>query len=153
MNFYTVALFLLLGQLLKQQGKTTNIASGSSPLDLLGEDVKNVVSAVNNLANGGDKTDALFALASNPTVMQFVGKLLGQKCENNSNSVQKNCETVSQNDSKDVAVDAPLTNGEGYVFKEVPSKSSRDFFRPVEKIADEEVKHKLYWFYDNWYLK
>ena len=47
---------------------------------------------------------------------------------------------------------APVVNDEGYKF-ETPSKDSQEFFRPIDNIADAEIKHKLYWFYDNWYVK
>ena len=45
-----------------------------------------------------------------------------------------------------------FSNEEGYSF-EKPSASSQEFFRPIDNIADAEVKSKLYWFYDNWYVK
>ena len=33
------------------------------------------------------------------------------------------------------------------------SQESRDFFRPVEKVAGVEISSKLYGLYDNWYIK
>ena len=45
-----------------------------------------------------------------------------------------------------------MSDEEGFKF-ETPSKASQDFFKPIDNIADAEIKHKLYWFYDNWYIK
>ena len=80
-----------------------------------------------NNCTADDKQSALFQMLTNPTVLDLFGKMFSQQ-------------------------QAPMQNQEGYVFEQ-PSKDSQDFFRPIENIADAEVKHKLYWFYDNWYLK
>ncbi len=77
-----------------------------------------------------DKTGAIFQMMTNPAVMNFASNLFKKKDEPKSNA----------------------ENEEGFKF-ETPSKASQDFFKPIDNIADAEIKHKLYWFYDNWYIK
>ena len=42
-------------------------------------------------------------------------------------------------------------NDEGYTFPS-PTERAKQFFAPIDTIATAEVKHKLCYFYDNWYL-
>ena len=77
-----------------------------------------------------DKTGAILQMMTNPAVMNMASSLFGK----------------GQSDEK------PVVNDEGYKFEQ-PSKASQEFFKPIDNIADAEVKHKLYWFYDNWYVK
>ena len=42
-------------------------------------------------------------------------------------------------------------NDEGYTFPS-PSERAKQFFAPIDTIATAEIKHKLCYFYDNWYL-
>ena len=79
-------------------------------------------------------------MMTNPAVMNIAGSFFGGgKTETSSEQP-----TETTNDEH--------VNSEGYKF-ETPSASSQEFFRPIDNIADTEVKHKLYWFYDNWYVK
>ena len=53
-------------------------------------------------------------------------------------------------------VDTPIQsqgyqNDEGYTFPS-PTERAKQFFAPIDTIATAEVKHKLCYFYDNWYL-
>ena len=101
-------------------------------LKMLNEDTIGLLQCLTKLndknCTADDKQSALFQMLTNPTVLDLFGKMFSQQQQ------------------------APMQNQEGYVFEQ-PSKDSQDFFRPIENIADAEVKHKLYWFYDNWYLK
>lgn len=45
----------------------------------------------------------------------------------------------------------PPQNDEGYTF-DSPTERAKQFFAPIDPIATAEVKHKLCYFYDHWYL-
>ncbi len=135
MNLSTIALALLAWQLLsggnKQQQKPN-----ASPLDnisqFMNEDTKSILESVSKLSDKDssqeDKTDAILQMITNPAVMNMASNLF------------------KKNEKQ------PETNDEGYKF-DTPSSDSREFFKPIDNIADAEIKHKLYWFYDNWYVK
>ena len=131
MNLSTVALILLAWQLLSKKS-----APSASPLDnlsqFMSDDTKSILDCVEKLSNKDatkeDKTGAIFQMMTNPAVMSVAEGLFKKKDE-----------------------PAPVVNDEGYKF-ETPSKDSQEFFRPIDNIADAEIKHKLYWFYDNWYV-
>lgn len=135
MNVYSIALIFLAWQLIKQNGRQNG---GGFPKDILSENAQNVVDAVQNLTNGGSKTDALLSLLTNPAVSEILSQFLTKSDVKNDAPKQST---------------APNVNDEGYVFKDRPSADSQSFFSPVDNIADDEVKHKLYRFYDNWYVK
>lgn len=100
----------------------------------MSDDTKNIMDSITKLsdkdASQEDKTGAIFQMMTNPAVMDMASKLFNKQ------------EPDKKQDEND----------EGYKF-ETPSATSREFFRPIDNIADAEVKHKLYWFYDNWYVK
>lgn len=137
MNLSTIALALLAWQLLsgnngKQQGK-----SAKSPLEsisqFVSDDTKSILDCVGKLSDKDstqeDKTGALFQMMTNPAVMNMASNLF-----------------------KKTEEQQPIVNDEGYKF-DSPSPQSKEFFKPIDNIADAEIKHKLYWFYDNWYVK
>lgn len=138
MNLSTIAIALLAWQLLSTNGEQHS-KSNASPLDnisqFVSEDTKSILDCVGKLSDKNcsqeDKTGALFQMMTNPTLMNMASSLFN-KTEEPKNE--------------------PIVNDEGYKF-ETPSQQSRDFFKPIDNIADAEVKHKLYWFYDNWYVK
>lgn len=134
MNLSTVMLLLLAWQMLSG-GKKQN-APKKSLSDLFNDDTKNIFDCVEKLtdkeASKEDKTGAIFQMMTNPAVMDLAGKFFSKKEEEKK--------------------EEPLQNEEGYNFEQ-PSADSREFFRPIENIADAEVKHRLYRFYDNWYVK
>lgn len=138
MNLSTIALALLAWQLLSNGTNKRQESKASSPLDnfsqFVNDDTKNIIECVEKLSDKNssreDKTGALFQMMTNPAVMNMASGLFKQSEEKAE----------------------PVVNDEGYKF-ETPSKDSRDFFKPIENIADAEIKHKLYWFYDNWYVK
>ena len=136
MNLSTIALALLAWQLLS--GSNDNKSkSSSSPLEnisqFVNDDTKNILDCVEKLSSNKtsneDKTGAILQMMTNPTVMNMASSLF-----------KKNDEPK------------PVVNDEGYKFEQ-PSQDSQAFFKPIDNIADAEVKHKLYWFYDNWYVK
>lgn len=128
MNISTIALALLAWQMLTSQkeGKQKPLSLDS----LLSPDTKGLIDCVQLLAKkqstSQDKIDALLQVISNPTVASFASTLLNKK--------------------------QPNKNDEGYEF-EKSSATSQEFFRPIDNIAGIEIKHKLYLFYDNWYVK
>lgn len=137
MNLSTIAIALLAWQLLSGNNGKQKGASNSSPLDsisqFVSDDTKSILDCVGKLSDKNssqeDRTGALFQMMTNPTVMNMASGLF-----------------------KKAEEPQPVVNDEGYKF-ETPSKDSREFFKPIDNIADAEIKHKLYWFYDNWYVK
>ncbi len=147
MNLSTVALILLAWQLLSNGDNSK--PKSTPPLaiaDILSDDVKSVINSAQKLSDKNcsqsDRAGAIFEIISNPALQNLAGNLFG------------NAATKSTPDMR--AEEPPPTqqnvNNEGYRF-ETPSTASQEFFRPIDNIADAEVKHKLYWFYDNWYNK
>ncbi len=149
MNLSTVAMLLLVWQMIRSQ----NTSSKETPKkpdfkELLSDDTKNVIDCVNKLSSGNssndDKMGAIFQIISNPTVMGLVQNMFTKNGQNTEEKQPKSMQNETYTDD--------LTNDEGYSFEQ-PSEASKEFFRPIDNIADAEVKHKLYWFYDNWYVK
>lgn len=138
MNLSTIALALLAWQLLSNGQDKQQEKAPTSPLEnisqFVNDDTKNILDCVQKLSSKDstqeDRTGAIFQMITNPTVMNMASSLF------------KKAEEPSK----------PVVNDEGYRF-ETPSKASQEFFKPIDNIADAEVKHKLYWFYDNWYVK
>lgn len=154
MNLSTVALILLACHLMSSNSKPPKTQQ-SPPMDwtgFLSEDTKNIINCVGTLSNEKcsqeDRTGAIFQMLSNPAIMNLASNLFGNfgaatapdKKENDTDGVK------NQHTSRDDV------NSEGFRF-DTPSDDSREFFRPIDNIADSEIKHKLYWFYDNWYVK
>ena len=147
MNLSTVALLLIAWQVLSgssnngQQQTTPKASPLESITEFLSDDTKNILNCVSKLSDKHcsqeDKTGAIFQIITNPQLMNIANNLFA----GNANEQQK---PTGQSDAN--------TNSEGYKFEQ-PSTASQEFFRPIDNIADAEVKHKLYWFYDNWYVK
>ena len=150
MNLSTIALLLIAWQVFSgnNDGARAHDAPRRSPLDnisdFLSEDTKNIISCVNKLTDSQcsqqDKTGAIFQMMTNPAVMNVASSFFG-----GGTGAQQ--EQPKQNEQAD-----GMQNSEGYKFEQ-SSPASQEFFRPIDNIADAEVKHKLYWFYDNWYVK
>lgn len=139
MNLSTVAIALLAWQLLSNTQNTQK--SGSPDLfDFLSDDTKTMLNCVEKLSSDkcskDERMGAIFQMMSNPVIMEFVQNMFGKKTEGE-NASEKSKESFE--------------NEEGYKF-ETPTTSCREFFRPIENIADNEIKNKLYWFYENWYV-
>lgn len=146
MNLSTAALILLAWQLLSNSNKRQPQAAPQLKIaDILSDDVKNVLSSAQKLSDKNcsqsDRAGAIFEIISNPALQNLASNIFGNTGSNNSATPQ---EQPQQTD--------PNVNSEGYRF-ETPSVDSQEFFRPIDNIADAEIKHKLYWFYDNWYNK
>lgn len=133
MNLSWLALALVAMQLLSSQTK----AKPSKPnlKDFLSDDTKNLVDCLSNLTSDSaeDKLGAIMQAISNPAVI----------------SVAQSIFSKPEAHTKE---DETFVNDEGYTFKS-PSHEAQEFFKPIEHIADPEVKNKLYTLYDNWYLK
>ena len=158
MNLSTIALILLAWQLLGNSPKHPEKPSQRPQIgigDFLNDDTKNMLNCMGKLSQPScsqeDKTNAIFQMMANPAVMNLASNLFGGL---HGSSNQKTASTTSDNSSVHTQKSASdeHVNGEGYRF-EPPSAGSQEFFRPIDNIADTEVKHKLYWFYDNWYVK
>ena len=157
MNLSTIALILLAWQLLGNSPNTPKTPPrGQLGLtDFLSDDTKSMLNCVDKLSSSScsqeDKTSAIFQMMANPAVMNLASNLFG----GGNKGEQPRSETQTATDTASIHTDstgAEHVNAEGYRF-ETPSTDSQDFFRPIENIADTEIKHKLYWFYDNWYVK
>ena len=146
MNLSTVALLLIAWQVLSNNGahqqNTPKVPPLSGITDFLSDDTKNIISCVNKLSDRScsqeDRTGAIFQMMTNPAVMNIASSFFG-----GGQQAQQEPPTEKP---------AEMVNDEGYKFEQ-PSATAQDFFRPIDNIADAEVKHKLYWFYDNWYVK
>ena len=154
LNLSTVALLLLAWYAFSGSGKNTqNNRPKTSPLEnlssFLSDDTQNILNCVNTLSSNNcsqeDKTSAILQMMANPAVMNIASSFFGGG----------KTEQGAKNDGyeqTDKSESCEHVNSEGYRY-ETPSASSQEFFRPIDNIADTEVKHKLYWFYDNWYVK
>ena len=157
MNLSTIALMLLAWQLLSN-GRNTQHDSSPRPqiglTDFLSDETKSMLNCVDKLSSSScsqeDKTSAIFQMMSNPAVMNLASNLFGGKPQGDAQTK----EPSASNDSSSIhkSTQDEHVNDEGYRF-DTPSASSQEFFRQIDHIADTEVKHKLYWFYDNWYVK
>ena len=156
MNLSTIALILLAWQLLSNNSNSPSKPSSRPQIglsDFLNDDTKNMLNCVNKLStpcSQEDRTSAIFQMMTNPAVMNLATNLFGGNTQENTG------ESAPQSDNsvhtQNTTTSDPHVNAEGYRF-ETPSQASQEFFRPIDNIADAEVKHKLYWFYDNWYVK
>ncbi len=134
----------------QQQAHASDLPPKITLTDFLNDDAKTVIEGAEKLtsrsANAEEKMSAILGLMSNPTVMSFAESLFGQKSGEGAATA-----TETQTDADAPQGEQTFTNDEGYQFAK-PSAASQEFFRPIDNIADAEVKSKLYWFYDNWYL-
>jgi hypothetical protein len=153
MNISTAIMLFLAWQMLSKNGGIGGGAGGrglSGLSGLLNNETKELLSSVSKLtdktASSDEKTSAIFQMITNPTVQTFTGGLFGNKGNGGSGTAEATASASPQ----DVTYD---TNEEGYVFRDIPSEGAKDFFKPVENIANVEARHKLYKLYDNWYTK
>ena len=164
MNLSTIALILLGWQLLSNSQNTRENPSQRPQIglsDFLSDDTKSMLNCVDKLSSSHcsqeDKTSAIFQMMANPAVMNLASNLFGGKSPSATQNETPQNNASSNTSNSSIHTQTPSTedehvNSEGYRF-ETPSASSQEFFRPIDNIADAEVKHKLYWFYDNWYVK
>lgn len=136
MNVGTVALLLAGVLLLSNKSDSMPNISG-----LLNDNARSVMDSVGKLsdpnASKEQRTGALLEMMTNPTVMEMAEKLFS-----GNSAGAKSTESTPRED-QDV-------NSEGYNLGRY-SDESREFFRPIEKVAGKEVSHKLYSLYDNRY--
>lgn len=152
MNLSTIALCLLAWQLLSDGKKQPPVRPQMGLSDILSDDVKNILNSAQKLSDGScsqaDKAGAIFEIMSNPALQNIASGLfggMGSQTTHEQKQEPPRPEAQWQEQEQNV-------NSEGYRF-ETPSTASQEFFKPIDNIADAEVKHKLYWFYDNWYTK
>ncbi len=150
MNLSTVALVLLAWQLLADRNAPPKRPPQIGIGDLFCDDVKNIIHTAQKLSSEDcsqqDKAGAIFEIMCNPAVQSIANNFFGGMGSKNSEQPQQSPPEQPSGETD------PNVNSEGYRF-ETPSAASQEFFRPIDNIADAEVKHKLYRFYDNWYVK
>ncbi len=156
MNWSTIALIFLAWQTFgnKSTSKLDDLTK------LFNDDTRDILSCVDKLssknASSEDKTGAILQMMTNPTVLGFAQNLFSKTPQNGSQPPPKQ-QTPSQEQTPDQQQyspnkgASPLTNDEGFTFPP-HSADAEDFFAPIGNIADAEVKNKLYYFFDNWYL-
>ena len=136
MNLSTIALLFVVWQLLGNK-KNSSVSSNVRLDNFLNDETKSLIDCVTKIsskeATQEDKMAAIFTALSNPNVISLVDMLTKQF-------------------AADKRKNTPPQNEEGYVFNS-PSNESQEFFKPIENIADAEVKNKLYSIFDNWYVK
>ena len=149
MNLTTIALALLACKLLTSKPSPNKVEKPQVDLTgFLSEDTQNLLSCINKLQDKSlsqeDKTSAIFALISNPTVMSILSNLApnGTPPTDNESKSPPPCATEPSSHQND----------EGYTF-DTPSAEAEQAFEPIKNIAGVEVSHKLYSLYDNWYGK
>lgn len=124
--------FLLLNGLGKKNNDKTadlgNIFSNADAMSLIPQ----VGKLLDKNATQDEKNTAMTSLLTNPAVFDIMSKL------------------APKEQKQEPANEPPRPAEEKQ--KEFSSES-RDFFRPVEKVAGVEISHKLYGLYDNWYIK
>lgn len=144
MNWSTVALLFLAWQMLSQNKQSSPKLQDVAPF--LSDETKDILDGVAKLssatATNEDKTGAILQMMTNPTVMNIAQNLFGTKGTNQ-----------TPDEPNDTPPDDSLKNqnDEGYTF-DSPTERAKQFFAPVDTIATTEIKHKLCYFYDNWYL-
>ncbi len=155
MNLSTVALLLLAWHMLSSDNTISRTAPPKSLglADFLSDDIKGVLNNVSKLTDKNcsaeDRTGAIFQMMSNPAVVSLANNLFAGFPDTEKGTADG--QQKPQEEQKSQEEQKPLENDEGYRF-ETPSAESQEFFRPIDNIADAEVKHKLYWFYENWYI-
>lgn len=138
---------LLLGFLLiKGFGKKDAPKGGADSLGSLFSNpdamsmLPHVAKLFDSSATEQEKNDAMMALMTNPAVFDLVSKFTSR---------DKSGDEKHSSEPTDEKPDAPKGGKSDDGF----SGESREFFRPVEKVAGVEISSKLYKLYDNWYIK
>ena len=164
MNWSTAIMLFLAWQLLSKNTQSSPTLQDIAPF--LNDDTRGILEGVSKLssptATSEDKTGAIFQMMTNPTVMNFAQSLFGQKVETppssespffDNHSTQNPPTTNATSGQFDNTQPPPTApqNDEGYTF-DSPTERAKQFFAPIDTIATAEIKHKLCYFYDNWYL-
>ncbi len=150
MNLSTVALILLAWQLLGSGDKPRRTPPQMDLKNVLSDDVKQMINSAQRLSDKNctqaERAGAIFEIMANPALQSLAGSIFGTM------GSQNNEASPPPPQEPECKTEEPNVNAEGYRF-ETPSPATQEFFRPIDNIADAEVKHKLYWFYENWYIK
>ena len=177
MNWSTAIMLFLAWQLLSKNTQSAPKLQDIAPF--LNDDTRGILEGVTKLsspsATSEDKTGAILQMMTNPTVMNLAQNLFGQNNPSNGqNSTpavdpfavgaqsaspqteptswqQPTTATVYTANNQTPTTNNPPQNDEGYTF-DSPTERAKQFFAPIDPIATAEVKHKLCYFYDNWYL-
>lgn len=142
MNLSLLALALIAFQVLGNAQNANREKKKPDLTEFLSDDTKSILNCVDKLSakNSDDKLGAIIQMLSNPAVMNLAQTFFSPQSFGNSSKPQGDKQEQT------------FTNDEGYAF-DTPSPVAKEFFKPIEHIADPEVKNKLYSFYDNWYVK
>lgn len=139
---------LLLGfMLIKGLGKKDKDSGDGGLGSLLGNPdamamLPHVTKLFDSAATEQEKNDAVMALMTNPAVFDIVSRF----------TVKNDGGKSGKNNNDDAPADETAKNA-GETGKREYSDESKEFFRPVEKVAGAEISGKLYKLYDNWYVK
>ncbi len=146
MNWSTVALLFFAWQMLSQNKQSSPKLQDVAPF--LNDETKDILDGVTKLssatATNEDKTSAILQMMTNPTVMNLAQNLFGTKKDDNTTTPPPTNQTTAPGTP-------PEQNDEGYTF-DSPTERAKQFFAPIDTITTAEIKHKLCYFYDNWYL-
>ena len=138
---------LLLGfMLIKGLGKKDKDSGDGGLGSLLGNPdamamLPHVTKLFDSAATEQEKNDAVMAVMTTRAVLRGVGRFAA-----------KNDGGKSGKNNDDAPADETAKNA-GEAGKREYSDESKEFFRPVEKVAGAEISGKLYKLYDNWYVK
>ena len=163
MNWSTVALLFLAWQMLSPNKQSSPKLQDIAPF--LNDDTKDILQGVSKLssptATSEDKTGAILQMMTNPTVMNIAQNLFGGMGNTPPQSETTTHQPFGAQTQFDTTIQPPQQGGsptaddyqndEGYTFAS-PTERAKQFFAPIDPIATTEVKHKLCYFYDNWYL-
>lgn len=163
MNWSTVALLFLAWQMLSPNKQSSPKLQDIAPF--LNDDTKDILQGVSKLssptATSEDKTGAILQMMTNPTVMNIAQNLFGgagnatpeqpRAATQQPVGGQTSSTTTEQPQQGGPQMVDDYQNDEGYTFAS-PTERAKQFFAPIDPIATTEVKHKLCYFYDNWYL-
>ena len=153
MNWSTVALLFFAWQMLSQNKQSSPKLQDVAPF--LSDETKDILDGVAKLssttATSEDKTGAILQMMTNPTVLNIAQNLFGTN-GNSAKTPPPTDKTPTQSNDTPITTDVSKNqNDEGYTF-DSPTERAKQFFAPIDTIATAEIKHKLCYFYDNWYL-
>lgn len=153
MNWSTVALLFFAWQMLSQNKQSSPKLQDVVPF--LSDETKDILDGVAKLssttATSEDKTGVILQMMTNPTVMNIAQNLFGTNGNSTKTPPPTDKAPTPPNDTPTTTDVSKNQNDEGYTF-DSPTERAKQFFAPIDTIATAEIKHKLCYFYDNWYL-
>ena len=139
--------FVLLGTFNKQNKKEngfdlSQILSNPDIVSLL----PNVAKLFDKAATDDDKNLAIMTLLTNPVIFEIVQKFATK----NQNSNQQNNQPQNEEKAEQTQEE---NNKQEEKKQQTFSDESKEFFAPINEVADKQISKKLYALYDYWYVK